>query len=77
VSTEPPTTQTACFAFVRQTGAQNVLVALNFTSQDQQVRIPALGHGQIVVSTGMDREGEINLAEFSLRGNEGVIIEVA
>jgi alpha-glucosidase len=66
--------QENCFVFLRQADAQRVVVALNFSSQEQKLSLPSLGRGKIAVSTGMDREGEVNLADFSLRGNEGLII---
>jgi hypothetical protein len=51
-----------------------VLVALNFSGQDQQLSLSGLGKGKIVLSTNLDREEEIDLAGFTLRGNEGCII---
>ena len=71
-----PAAQETCFVFLRQADEQRVLVALNFSSQEQKLSLPALGRGRIAVSTDLDREGEVNLADFSLRGNEGVIIEI-
>ena len=65
-----------CFVFLRQAGEQRLLVALNFTAQEQKLRLPEFGSGEIVVSTTMAREGKVNLADFSLRGNEGMIIKV-
>lgn len=65
-----------CFVFLRQTGEQRVLVALNFSSQEQKLSLPELGSGEIVVSTSMDREGEVNLTDFSLRGSEGLVIRL-
>lgn len=64
------------FVFLRQTGEQRVLVALNFSSQEQKLSLPELGSGEIVVSTSMNREGEVNPADFSLRGSEGLVIRL-
>jgi alpha-glucosidase len=66
----------ACFAYLREAEGQKVLVALNFSSQEQKLSLPQLGSGHIAVSTQMDREGAANLAGFSLRGNEGLIIQL-
>ena len=62
--------------FERQTGDQRVLVALNFSSKEQKLRLPELGTGRIVLSTALDRESEVDLADFNLRGNQGCIIEL-
>ncbi|MFQ5857132.1 MAG: alpha-amylase family glycosyl hydrolase [Anaerolineae bacterium] len=64
------------YVLLRQAGKQRVLVALNFADEEQQVALPALGAGKILVSTQMDREQAVNLAELVLRANEGVIVEL-
>jgi alpha-glucosidase len=64
-----------CYAFRRQAGEQRVVVALNFSSEDQVFSLPALGSGTIVVSTHMDRGGEVDFGEVRLRADEGLIIE--
>jgi len=66
-----------CYAFLRQHGAQRVLVALNFSSRGRILRIPELGRGRLVLSTHLDREEEVDLRELPLRGNEGVIVGLA
>ena len=55
---------------------QRLLVALNFSGQEQNLSLPELRRGRIVLSTALDREGEGNLADFNLRANEGCIIEL-
>ena len=67
----------ACFVYLRQHNEQRYLVALNVSAQDQVVKLPGLGHGSIVLSTQMDREGPLDLSEIHLRGNEGCLIELA
>ena len=69
-------TQENCFVFERQAGDQRVLIALNFSRQDQKLSLPGLGKGRIALSTSMDRDAEVNLADFTLRANEGCIIEL-
>ena len=71
-----PETQENCFVFERQAGDQRLVVALNFSAREQTLSLPELGTGNIVLSTDLDREGEVNLADFNLRANEGCIIEM-
>ena len=71
-----PEAQENCFVFERQAGDQHVLVALNFSGQEQTIKLSDLGTGRIVLSTDLDREGEVHLADFNLRANEGCIIEL-
>lgn len=68
--------QKNCFVYERQTDDQRLLIALNFSSQDQKLSLSGLGKGSIVLSTNLNRNGEVNLANFSLRANEGYIIEL-
>jgi alpha-glucosidase len=66
-----------CFVYLRQLGSQHYLIALNFSDQEQTVKLPALGNGRIVLSTYLDREEPIDLALLRLRSNEGNVIELA
>jgi alpha-glucosidase len=68
--------QENCFVFERQAGDRRGLVALNFSSKEQKLSLPELGTGRIVLSSVLDREGEVDLADFNLRANEGCIIEL-
>ena len=63
-----------CYVYLRQAGDQRILVALNFSDHDQ--RIVVAGQGKVVISTALDREGTIHLANFVLRGNEGIVVEL-
>jgi alpha-glucosidase len=65
-----------CFVYQRQSSSQRCLVALNFSAYDQVVRLPEQGQGRLLLSTHLDREGLIPLAEVHLRGNEGLLLEV-
>jgi alpha-glucosidase len=65
-----------CFVFERGTDDQRLLVALNFSAQEQELTLPEAGSGKIVLSTDLDREGEMNIAGFTLRANEGCVIEL-
>jgi len=66
----------ACYVFLRQVGDQRVLVALNFSSEEQHVPLPALGAGSISVSTHLDRTEAVDGESLVLRSNEGVIIRL-
>ena len=64
----------SCFVYERQSENQRLLVALNFSDQEQQVHLDLSGTGNIILSTFMDRTESVNLSMFSLRANEGCII---
>jgi len=66
-----------CFVYLRQHSDQRCLVILNFSAQEQVVTLPGQGEGRLLLSTYLDREGPISLSEVHLRGNEGLLIEVA
>jgi len=66
--------QDHCFAYQRQSEDQRILVALNFSDQEQRLDWAYTGSGEIVLSTGLDRQGQVELANFYLRPNEGCII---
>jgi alpha-glucosidase len=65
-----------CYVYQRCYANQCCLVALNFSVHDQVVTLPGQGQGRILLSTHVDVEGPIPLAEVHLRGNEGLLIEV-
>ena len=69
-------TEEHCFVFERQTGDQRIIVALNFSDQSQELSLPQAGKGKIVLSTNLDREGEVDLTSLVLRANEGCMIEL-
>jgi alpha-glucosidase len=68
--------QENCFVFERQAGDQRLVVALNFSAQDQELSLPGLSTGRIALSTTLDGEGEVNLSKLTLRPNQGCIIEL-
>jgi alpha-glucosidase len=64
------------FAYRRQVhGFPGILVILNFAGETVQVRLPEDFSGRLVLSTYMDKEGEINLRRIALREYEGLLIE--
>jgi glycosidase len=66
----------ACFVFLRQVKDRRILIALNFSSQEQRLALPALGEGAIVISTHLDRAASVNPAQLALRADEGIIVEL-
>jgi len=74
LKTSPSETMENCFVFERQADNQHMIVALNFSGQEQKLSLSGLGKGRIVLSTMMDREEQVDLSNFTLRANEGCII---
>ena len=70
----PAEAEENCFVFERQTAEQRLVVALNFSGQEQMLSLPKLGKGRVALSTRLDREDEEDLANLVLRANEGCII---
>jgi alpha-glucosidase len=63
-----------CFVYERRTESQKVLVALNFSNQEQTLELPQAGNGIIALSTSLGREDRAVLSSFKLHPNEGCII---
>ena len=71
-----------CYAYLREVEEEcgcvkRVMVALNFSSDERLVNLKEFGIGNIAISTSLDRSGDTSLDSLKLRGNEGVIIELA
>jgi glycosidase len=66
----------ACFVFTREAAGERCVVLLNFSDDELVLRLPALSRGSIVVSTGLDRSGPVDLASFELRAHEGCVVRV-
>jgi alpha-glucosidase len=64
-----------CFVYQRQHGEASYLVVLNFSNQEQVVKLAESGQGRILISTYLDREDVAQLSEIRLRGNEGLLIQ--
>jgi len=66
-----------CYCYYRQLDdTPKILVALNFSPKGQQIKLVEQQKGQLLLSTNLDREGEVDLSKFALRPYEGVLIEV-
>ncbi len=64
-----------CFVYLRESEGERKLVALNFASSHSTVALDLERKGNLVLSTHMDREGEVSLSCIKLRPYEGVIID--
>ncbi len=65
-----------CFVYMRQYNDQRYLMALNFSSAPQTMTFSGFDRGSVVLSTLLDREGLEPLHEFTLRPDEGCVIEL-
>jgi alpha-glucosidase len=65
-----------CFVYLREHPEGSRLIALNFTDQPRTLSVPHGDHGEIALSTYMDRTEKVSLAELTLRPHEGIIVEV-
>ena len=63
-----------CLVYLRQAGNERILVALNFSNKAQH--ITDFGVGTLQLSTYMDHQASSNITSFTLRPNEGCIIEL-
>jgi len=66
----------SCFIYQRSVGKELLLVALNFSVDTQIFSLPEASQATCLLSTHLDRTGEIELREISLRSNEGLIIQL-
>lgn len=64
------------FAYLRESGPDRKLVALNFSGTPLTVRIPLEGSGEIQLSTHLDRLEPIQFETISLRPYEGLLANV-
>jgi alpha-glucosidase len=65
-----------CFVYQRVADSERVLVALNFTAETQTFSLDDHGKATCLLSTHLDRKGEIALKDISLRPNEGLVIKL-
>ena len=65
------------FAYVREQDGERVLVALRFAAEPVVLDLSAeAAAGTLLVATGLDREGAVDLARLELAGWEGVIVRL-
>jgi len=65
-----------CFVYLRQSGSDHFLVALNFSDQEQIVKLPETSQSHILLSTYLDREEPVEMASLRLRREEGCVLKV-
>ncbi|HTN83170.1 MAG TPA: alpha-amylase family glycosyl hydrolase [Sorangium sp.] len=63
-----------CYVFTREAGGDRVLVALNFSNDACEVRLPGVRLGELLVSTHLDREGALGEGGLALRPAEGCVV---
>ena len=64
-------------AYLREYEGQRVLVALNFGSEAQTLDLSKAGdRDEMLCSTHLDRTGELDLKELSLRSGEGLLLSL-
>jgi alpha-glucosidase len=63
-------------AYIRKLGTQRFLIALNLGNDPHAVSFEAATRGRIVISTHLDRDGEIMDGDLNLRANEAVVIKL-
>jgi alpha-glucosidase len=66
---------TACLVYAREYNGQRWLVTVNFSDAPQTVRLEGL-EGEIKLTTGLDRDGAVDLSAFTLQANEGWIVQL-
>lgn len=65
------------FAYRRSAGADSFLIVLNFGAISHHLKLGRVApHGEIVLSTGLNRRGPVNLAALALAPHEGLVIKL-
>jgi alpha-glucosidase len=66
------------YAYLREYGEQRVLVAINLSAEHRILDLSTIGEmGEALCSTYLDTAGHIDLAELSLRPEEGILVSLA
>ena len=63
------------FAFEREYAGQRLLVALNFSGEERRIQMVGNGTAKVLLSTSLDREGIVDLGDWVLPGNTGIVLE--
>jgi glycosidase len=64
------------YAYLREGGDGRYLIALSFSDGPRTLALPNLGRGEVVASTRMDRDGEVDSGTVDLRAHEGVVLRL-
>lgn len=62
------------YAYLREFGVQRLAIALNLGDEDLKIGLPVDGSGTVVLSSHLDRDGEVDLGDLELRAHEGLIV---
>ncbi|MEZ4645506.1 MAG: alpha-amylase family glycosyl hydrolase [Chloroflexota bacterium] len=73
-SYRPLSVHANCFVYVRQSGTEQRLIALNFSNKAQTVSIPEQQVTRVILSTHLDREEQVDVTSLHLRPFEGVVL---
>jgi alpha-glucosidase len=71
---EPIASGPTVVAYRRRNAVRRLLVVLNFASKATTYTLGADGPGRVLLSSGLDREGEHVRGHLALRGDEGLLI---
>jgi alpha-glucosidase len=64
-------------AYLRIQGDVKILVVLNFSDEEKLVDLSSTaGNGKVMLSTTMDRNGDVSLQTLKLRQHEGLMIQL-
>jgi alpha-glucosidase len=67
----------AILAYERRAEGSRIVVGLNFSHEDAALDLGGVAAaGDLLLSTALDREGEISLAPLRLRADEGVVVRI-
>jgi alpha-glucosidase len=64
------------YVYYRTLDDQEFLVALNFTGSEVQLQLEGGRSGQLVLSTELDHEEEVQLGGLGLRPHEGIVVSL-
>jgi alpha-glucosidase len=65
-----------CYVYIREHGSERKMIVLNFANRPVTVTTPVEERGHLLLSTHMDREGEISPTCIKLRPHEGLVIDL-
>ena len=68
-----PDAPDGCFLYIRQNEKEQLLIAINFTSQEQILDIPGLHGGTLLLSSIPERDKSIT-AVFTLQAHESILV---
>jgi alpha-glucosidase len=67
----------SCWVFTREADDSQLLIALNFTADDCVISVPGFSHGDMLLSSELDRSGTVDLSALCLRPYGGCIVALS